>query len=153
MIRKLRTLVRDDRGTSLIEMALVAPLFATFLVGMVDLSRAYAFKLALEQSVQRSIEKVMQYQENTSTYSTIQSEAATAAGVPITAVAVDYWLECDGARQAEYDSSCSSGQTYARFVTVSVEKDFTPTFGIRFFPGANPDGTFTVDAEAGIRTQ
>jgi Flp pilus assembly protein TadG len=150
---RLLAIGRDERGASLIEMALVAPLFATFLIGMVDLSRAYAFKLELEQATQRSIEKVMQYQESTSTFSTMQSEAATAAGVPTSDVTLDYWLECNGTRQADYNSSCSSGQTYARFVSISVRKKFTPMFGTRFFPGANSDGTYTVSAMSGMRTQ
>lgn len=153
MTSMIRRLVADHSGASIIEMALVLPLLSTFLVGMVDLSRAYSFKLGLEQSVQRSIEKVMQYQESTSTYSTLQSEAATAAGVPTSNVTLDYWLECNGARQADYDSTCSTGETYARFVTISVQKNFRPLFGTRFFPGANADGTFTVNAKSGLRTQ
>lgn len=158
MIRH-RRIGRDERGTSIIEMALVAPVFATFLVGMVDLARAYSFRLGLEQVVHRSIEKVMQYQENTSTYSTIQNETVAAAigsgysDVTASDVAIDYWLECDGARQADYETSCSGGQVYARFVTVSVQSDFEPLFGTRFFPGANADGSFTIQSEAGMRTQ
>ena len=158
MIRLLR-LGRDQRGASVIEMALVAPVLATFLVGMVDLARAYSFRLGLEQVVHRSIEKVMQYQENTSTYSTIQNEtvaAATSAGytdVTASDVTIDYWLECNGARQSDYDTSCSEGDVYARFVTVSVQSDFTPMFGGRFFPGANANGSFTIQTQAGMRTQ
>jgi Flp pilus assembly protein TadG len=152
MIARLRSLIADERATSMIELALLTPLLASFLVGMIDISRAYAFKLDLEQSVQRSIEKVMQYQESTSTYSTLKSEAASAAGVPVTAVTLDFWLECGTTRQADYDSTCTSGP-YARFVTVAVTKPFTPMFGSRFFPGANADGTYTIKAKAGLRTQ
>lgn len=156
---RLAHIGREERGTSVIEMALVAPLFATFLIGMVDLSRAYSFRLGLEQVVQRSIEKVMQYQENTSTYATLVNEsvsAANAAGysdVTSGDVTVDFWLECNSIRQPDYDNTCSSGQTYARFITVSVESNFRPLFGTRFFPGANGDGSFTIETEAGIRTQ
>ena len=50
MIQKLRTLAADERGTSLIEMALATPMFAALLMGMVDLSRAYSEKLQLEQA-------------------------------------------------------------------------------------------------------
>lgn len=153
MIRRIRTLVRDERGASIIEMAMVAPVLAMLLVGMVDISRAYSAKLQLEQAAQRSIEKVQQYRTTTSTYATLQSEAATAAGVSATAVTVDYWLECNGARAADYNSSCTSGQTSARYISVSIDKNFSPIFGTRFFPGANTDGTYTITAEAGLRTQ
>ncbi len=159
MIAKLRSLAAEERGTSLIELALTAPLFASFLIGMVDVSRAYSFKLGLQQVVQRSIEKVQQYQENTSTFSTIQNElvaAANSAGytdVTSSDVSLDYWLECDGTRQADYNSKCADGAAYARYVSVRVQSEFTPLFQSSYFPGANANGTYTIDAQAGMRTQ
>lgn len=153
MIAFMRSLARDERGASIIEMAMVAPVLATLLVGMVDISRAYSAKLQLEQAAQRSIEKVQQYRTTSSTFSTLQTEAATAAGVPTTDVVVDFWLECNGTRQASYSTVCPSTQTRVRYITVNIVKKFTPMFGTRFFPGANSDGTYTLDAQAGLRTQ
>ena len=153
MIRLLRSLARNERGASIIEMAMVMPVFATLLVGMVDISRAYSFKLQLEQAAQRSIEKVQQYRTTSSTFATLQTEAATAAGVNITDVTVDYWLECNGTRQPTYTTVCPTTQTRVRYITVSIQKKFSPMFGTRFFPGANSDGTYTIDAQAGLRTQ
>ena len=152
MIRFAR-IARDDRGASIIELALVAPVLASLLIGMVDMSRAYSYKLKLEQSAQRAIEKVKQYQAESSTYSTLQSEAATAAGVPSSNVAIDYWLECDGTRQSDYNTSCTGTQTYGRWVTVSVQGTFTPMFRSKYYPRANSDGTFTITGKAGMRTQ
>src|SRR5688500_767455 len=124
MIAFIRTLGRDERGASIIEMAMVLPVLATLLVGMVDISRAYSFKLQLEQAAQRSIEKVQQYRTTSSTFSTLQTEAATAAGVPTTDVTVDYWLECNGARQTSYATVCPTTQTRVRYITVSITKKF-----------------------------
>ena len=152
MIRFAR-IARDDRGASIIELALVAPVLASLLVGMVDMSRAYSYKLKLEQSAQRAIEKVQQYQAESSTYSTLQSEAANAAGVPSSSVTIDYWLECDGTRQSDYNTSCTGTQTYGRWVTVSVQGTFTPMFRSKYYPRANSDGTFTITGKAGMRTQ
>ena len=153
MMRFLRSLRRDERGASIIEMALITPVLASLLIGMVDISRAYAARLQLEQAAQRAIEKVMQYQANSSTYATLYLEAAAAANVPVTQVTVDYWLECNGVRAEIYEISCTTGQTYARYVTVSIDKAFTPMFGTRYFPGANDDGSYTLTGEAGLRTQ
>jgi Flp pilus assembly protein TadG len=152
MIRFAR-IARDDRGASIIELALVAPILASLLIGMVDMSRAYSYKLNLEQSAQRAIEKVQQYQSTTSTYGTLKSEAADAAGVPASDVTIDYWLECDGSRQSDYNTSCSGSQTYARWVTVSVQGTFTPMFRSKYYPRANSNGTFTIIGKAGMRTQ
>jgi len=153
MMHKLRNLAADERGTSLIEMALATPIFAALLMGMVDLSRAYSEKLQLEQASQRAIERVMNRQMNSTSYNTLKLEAMAAAGVAATDVTVDFWLECNGTRQTNYDTSCSSGQIQARYINVAVQKKFTPVFGTKYFPGANTDGTFTIKADAGIRTQ
>lgn len=159
MMQKLRNLVADDRGTSLIEMALAAPILAACLMGMVDLSRAYSEKLQLEQATQRAIEKVMNRQTSSTSYNTLKNEAVSAAHdagfteVTTSDVTVDFWLECNGTRQTNYDSSCTGGQTYARYINIAIQRKFTPYFGTQYFPGANSDGTFTVRADAGIRTQ
>ncbi len=146
-------LVQDERGASIIELALVAPILASLLIGMVDISRAYSHKLKLEQAAQRAIEKIQQYQTTTSTYGTLQAEAAAAAGVPTSNVTIDFWLECNGTRAANYNSVCASGQTYGRWVSVDITGTFSPMFRSRRWPGANADGTFTLLGKAGMRTQ
>lgn len=159
MIRKLRNLLADDRGTSLIELALATPILAACLMGMVDLSRAYSERLQLEQATQRAIEKVFNNQTQSTSYNTLKAEAVSAAQasgfttVTTADVTIDYWLECNGARQANYDTNCTGGETYARYLNVAIQKKFSPYFGTQYFPGANSDGTFTLRADAGIRTQ
>jgi Flp pilus assembly protein TadG len=159
MTRLVRSLARDERGATLIEMAMVAPVFASLLIGMVDISRAYSAKLRLEQAAYRAIEKVQQYQTTTSTYSTLQSEAVSAAvesgftSVTASDVAIDYWLDCNGVRQTSYNTSCSGSDTQVRWITVDITAKFRPMFGSRFFPRANTDGTYTLHGKAGLRTQ
>ena len=152
-------LARDERGASIIEMALLLPVLSTLVIGVVDLSRAYSQKLLLEQAAYRAIEKVQQYQSTESTYNTLQTEvvsAATSAGftdVTSANVTIDYWLECNGARATNYDSTCSSGQTYARWISVDVTHNFTPLFASSRWPGSNTYGTYTLHGRAALRTQ
>ena len=159
MIRHAPSLARDERGASIIEMAMVMPVLASLLIGMVDISRAYSAKLQLEQAANRAIEKVQQYQASESTYDTLKGEAGSAAraagfsNVADTDVVIDFWLECDGTRQTNYDTTCSGGQTYARWVTVDIPGTFTPMFSSRRWPGANSNGSFTLHGRAGLRTQ
>ena len=47
----------------------------------------------------------------------------------------------------------SAGQADARYINVKIQKKFVPSFGTKYFPGANSDGTFTLKSDAGIRTQ
>lgn len=159
MIQKLRNLCADDRGTALIEMALATPIFAAVLMGMVDLSRAYSERLQLEQATQRAIEKVFNNQTDGTSYNTLKAEAVSAAqdagysSVTASDVTIDYWLECNGTRQASYSDNCPDGQLYARYINIAIQKKFAPIFGTQYFPGANSDGTFTLKSDSGIRTQ
>lgn len=158
-MRKLKSIVRDEGGASIIEMGLMLPILASLLIGFVDISRAYSAKLQLEQAAYRAIENVQQYNTTESTYNTLKSEAATAAnssgfsGVTASDVTVDYWLECNGTRAASYDSTCTTGQTYARFITVDVSAKFNPVFASSKWPGSNSDGSYTLHGQAGLRTQ
>ena len=150
---RLRTLMlRADDGAATVEMALFAPFFAAMLIGMVDISSAYAAKLQLQQAAQRAVEKIEQTSASTSVIATLTAEAATAAGVAVSAVTVDYWLECNGSRQSSYATVCTPGQTYARYLTVQITKDFSPPIKFKF-PNSNSDGTYTITTKAGIRTQ
>jgi Flp pilus assembly protein TadG len=143
---------RDQRGAAVMELAIVAPIFATMLIGMVDIGRGYSMKLQLEQAAQRSIEKVMNGQADKSTAAALKTEAATTAGVPETDVVVDFWLECDSARQTNYDTTCASGAVFRRYLTVQISKTFTPMFSAKWL-GANSNGSFTVVGKTGVRTQ
>ena len=160
MMKRILHLVRDERGTSVIELALVAPILASLIVGMSDLSRAYSAKLQLEQAAQRSIEKAMNGRKESALFETLKAEAVAAAGVNASAVEVRYWLECDGVSQntspstmtADYGKVCEDDETYARYVNVKIQKIYTPMFDVKW-PGSNPNGTFTLVGEAGIRVQ
>lgn len=150
----IRTVWSDERGNSFIEMALAAPILISILVGTVDISRGVAAKVTVEQAAQRAIEYAQRQDYATSMNSTLQSEAVAAAGPGSTAT-VTAWLECDhNGTQLDYNSgTCSSGQSYARYVNVTVYQSFKPIFGTKYFPGANADGTITLAGGATVRTQ
>ena len=150
--KRMRALLANTSGAAAMEVALIAPILATLTVGVVDLSRGFSMKLQLEQAAQRSIEKVMNGQATTSTAAALKTEAATVAGVAETAVAVDFWLECNGARAGNYNTVCPTGQTYARWMSVAITKSFSPMFATKW-AGANADGSYTVVGRTGVRIQ
>jgi Flp pilus assembly protein TadG len=159
-MNKRHSLIRDERGASLIEMALTLPFLATMVIGMVDVSQGYSAKVKLTQAAQRAIEKAMQGEKTTSLYDTLQQEGATAAGVATSAVTVKYWLECNGVNQntstatmaADYNKVCPAGQTFARYVNIDITKNYTPMFATHWL-GSNTDGSFTLHGKAGLRVQ
>ncbi|HEX6661438.1 MAG TPA: TadE/TadG family type IV pilus assembly protein [Sphingomicrobium sp.] len=155
MLNKLR---RCERGASIVEMALAAPILAALLIGMTDISRAYSMKLQLVQASQRTIEKLQQMSapadpNNSSTISTEGANAATAAGYTGSTVTVTYRNECNGTATTNYTDSCTTGQTQMKYVVVQISNSFTPMFGVTYFPTHNANGTVTLSGQAGIRVQ
>ena len=170
-------LLNNDRGAAVIEMALVAPIFALTVIGIVDMSNAYSRKLAAEQGAQRAIEKIMQTTETSTVATTLKTEAVcqvnglnangTCKTSPITAsdVTVTYRLECKtttGTIATVYTTTdvaihdateCTSVQKEQRYIEVRVDDKYTPMFPIRFASFTSADGTYHVSATAGMRTQ
>lgn len=162
-MKTLRRLARDDRGTSIVELALIGPILAAIVIGMVDLGKGFSEKQVIEQVAQRTIEKAMQGVQadaQTTIFQTLKAEAATEAGVPAANVTVRYWLECAGANQntstatmdADYTRVCSPGVQYSRFLEVRIEKAYTPTFNMPWL-NANAQGKVIIKARSGLRVQ
>jgi Flp pilus assembly protein TadG len=173
LARKLRT---DERGAAIIELALVAPVLALMAIGVVDMSNAFSRKLALEQGAQRAIEKVMQTTEEDTVDGTLKTEAVcqvngvnsngTCKSSPITTanVTVTYRLECTNSggtisAQSSTDATtfdaytCNSGDKEARYLQVNVTDKYRPMFPIHFSGLTSSDGTYHLQATAGMRTE
>ncbi len=152
MKRMLSTLRRDCRGMATVELAIIAPVLASMIVGVVDLSNAFGRKLALEQATQRAVEKVMQTTLEKTTEEVLKEEAAAQAGIAVDNVVVTYQLECDETAQADYTQSCAASQREARYLLVTASDTYTPMFPVHFL-GINADGTYHLSSTSGIRTQ
>ena len=175
MIARLRTLLANQDGAALIEMAMLAPVFAMMVVGVVDMSNAFSRKLALEQGAQRAIEKIMQTTEDTTVESTLKTEAVCQVnGVntdgscktsPITAanVTTSYTQECTDSGGTVtttpftdpvlYEASnCPTTSKEADYLSITVTDQYTPLFPLHF-AAYNSDGTYHLSATAGMRIQ
>ena len=170
-MRAMKILGRDERGAALIELALVAPVLMTAIIGIVDISNAFSRKLALEQGAQRAIEKIMQTTQNSTIDDTVKAEAVcqvngtnsdgSCKSSPITSsdVTITYRLECtsSGGTVTTYlnvdaETDCPSGQVPAQYVQVAIQSKYTPMFPFHF-AALNPDNTYHISATAGMRTQ
>jgi len=149
MMKRLSSMLRDSAGAVTIELAMVAPILAAMLIGLIDISHAYSSKLRLEQVAQRTIERVMQNSFKVADAATLKTEAEAAAGTGAVAT-VTYWLECNGTPATgetpaiAYASQCSEGQQYSRHVQVSIAKTHTALIWSR---------TWSITGVAGIRVQ
>jgi hypothetical protein len=165
---------RDARGTSVIELAVIAPFLALVTMGIMDLSNGYSRRLSLTQAVDRTIAKIaardFEIPKNAAgpDFSAYAAEAATAAGVDADAVTVVAWLECDGVEQSDFEGTCPKKTTtgceaenpppeadcwpiLARYIQVRIDTTFKPMFGAVISPRS--DGTVPLYAEAAVRIQ
>lgn len=162
MIRRLRSLARNEDGAAIIELAIVAPVLALITIGVVDLSNGFSRKLQLEQGAQRAVEKVMQTTGVLSVENTIANEVVcqvngtqangTCKTAPLTTanVTVTHRTECDNVLEA--DGECEDEQAKAVWLKVTVWSDYTPLFPVRF-TGIDANGKYRLQAVAGMRTQ
>jgi Flp pilus assembly protein TadG len=166
----------DERGTALIEMALVAPVLALCIIGIVDMSNAYTAKLALEQGAQRAIEKIMNTTENATVESTLATEAVcqvngmnsdgTCKTSPISTsnVTVTWRVDCtssSGSVTTQTTTNSATYDTYAAntcngtksgYVQVTVTDKYAPIFPVHFASYNTSDSTYHLSATAGVRT-
>lgn len=147
----LRRLLGDPRGTSAIEFAIIAPVLAVMTMGIADLSMGLARKFQLEQASYRALELVT-VGTVVSDYSYVKTEAVAAAEVPAENVVVTTWLECNGAKQTDFNTTCPSEEQTARFLTVTVVDDYEPIFAYGPFTGA-VDGKVRLTSRSTIRMQ
>ena len=151
---RLSNLPSDSAGAAAIELAMLAPILAAMVVGMIDISTVCSDKLRLEQVSQRMIEKVQQSGFKASMETAIETEAQAGAGAGAVAN-LTYWLECNGVRMtgaSAYTTGCPDGQQNARYVQVDIVKTVTPLI-LAHFTGSNANGTITINGTAGIRIQ
>jgi Flp pilus assembly protein TadG len=173
----LHKLCADAKGAAVVELALVAPVLALMVVGVVDMSNAFSRKLGLEQGAQRAIEKILQTTEDATVEATLSTEVicqvngtnvdGTCKTSPLTAsnVTVTYRLECKaagGAISAQTSTDpvafdaliCAVGTvSEARYIQVAVTDKYTPMFPVHFGGFNTADGTYHLSATAGMRTQ
>jgi len=175
-LKLTKSLFRQERGAAVIELALVAPVLALTVIGIVDMSNAYSRKLALEQAAQRAVEKIGQTTETATVEATLSNEAicqvngvnadGTCKATPITSsdVVVTWSLECTDSGGTTATQSTTSSATYdaftcapgtvrqARYLQVTVNDKYSPLFPIHFASFNSGDSTYHISATAGMRT-
>ena len=152
MRRPARLAWRDAHGVSTVELALIIPILMVVMAGSIDVARLISTKLRLQQAAERSAELASAGQVGGTAFTSLQTEAATAANVPATQVTVTYWLECDGTAQTSFDGTCSSGQQVARFASISIASSYKPSFSW-LLHSTSGDGSIAVTGRASVRVQ
>lgn len=147
-------LARDSRGTSSVELAMLAPFFALMVLGTVDAARAVAEKVRLQQAASRSIEMVSSGGLDSAAFTNLRAEAAAAANVSQDNVTTDAWLECDRTRQPDFNGDCTGTQEIGRYASVVINGTYVPWFSSSLSQlGYDISRTITLKGKASVRLQ
>jgi Flp pilus assembly protein TadG len=157
-----RGLARDEKGGTLIEFGLFLPILALLVLGTIDLGVGLATKFQVEQATQRTIElAAVGGGRPQADYSFLIPEAAAAAAVPQTQVTLGQWLECRTAagatrRESNFNGTCQATELTARYITITIWKDYVPMFAsvpILGRVGSGTNGSIRLTADSGVRVQ
>lgn len=123
------SLLQDERGASLVELAVILPLFLLLLAGAVDFGRAYFLAVEIAGAARAGAEYGAQNPTDTAGITkAVQVDAPDVAGLSVGTPS--YGCECsDG---TSFSSSCAAKPTctynVVYRVTVTVSATYTPIF-------------------------
>lgn len=148
----LRRISDDERGMSMIEFGMLAPILAIFVIGIGDLGRGLSERFSLQQAANRTLE-LAHFGTTEPTYNYLIAEAAAAADVPATNVTLDDWVECDGVRNEDFGAACAANQQIARYIKLTINSSFEPLFSGFNYATVGADGRVQISADASLRVQ
>lgn len=117
-----RRVAADRAGNMIIEFALALPLFFLLLVGLLDLSRFAMAKSAMLQGARAGAQYgLVAYSESAN----INSTAQTATGLSGVTATNTVFCECVTGTAVVCTTTCLTGQTLKRYLTVTTTKSFS----------------------------
>lgn len=126
--RDLRKIRSDTTGFGAMELGLALPFLLLLCLGMIDASHMISTKIDYEQAAQRTTDFALARRPTNDNTSYLVTEAKNASGLEADDIDVEIFLECNGTKQADFDSVCPSGQASARYVSVEIERDVPTRF-------------------------
>ena len=132
--RIVRRIAGDERGLSVVELGLVAPVLALFLAGIIDLSFGLAQRFVMQQAVNETLELLLAHplegdaDDDDVDLTYLIDHVTEAADIDEDAVTIERWLQCDAVRMDDYAATCPGGQDSARYLSLTIEKDFHGEF-------------------------
>ncbi len=130
-LRTLRNFPRDQKGSSVVEFALILPILLVALMGMVDYGMMVFANNELENAARTGAQYALQGVDQADDDAGIEA-AARAALSDDTGVTVNISRAClcpDGSASACTDTCTADEFEPGRYVTVNMRLDFTPIFG------------------------
>lgn len=116
-----------DRGNILVEFALALPILFLLLVGLLDLGRYGLQKSALVHGAREGAQYGMiAYSDSTN----INATAVNATALTGVTATNNVFCECIAGTTVACTTTCGSGQTFKRYITVTTSKSFASVLSI-----------------------
>ncbi len=133
-------LLRDDRGTSLIELAIVAPVLAGLMLGMVDVSLLVQRRLAMQEATAQLANIAASTPPTALTLAGLQTAGARLAHVPEDQITLALGIRCNNGPIQPLGAVCDLGQQSSNMLTIRLQDQFGPgNGGIGFLRGVHFD--------------
>lgn len=126
--RLLKRLVRDDRGTMVIETAIVTPVLVLLSLGAYQVSAMVAKQSELDSAAAEGAAIALASTPDTSAkLATIHDIMVASTGLPSGNVVVTAAYRCNGG-STYVTTACSSGQVQANYVKIYMTTTYTPNW-------------------------
>ncbi|MCP5381612.1 MAG: pilus assembly protein [Kordiimonadaceae bacterium] len=130
MIKNIKTkLLSDERGASLVEMALILPILLLLMVGSLDLGSAFVRKMELSNAAKAGIQYAMvrkPVEGDVTAISNAVTESIGDTGNDTTDIDVELYCMCDGAKQL--CTNVCADENVSAFVNVTVTENYTTPY-------------------------
>jgi Flp pilus assembly protein TadG len=137
-------------GNAAVEMALIAPLLVTLLIGMADYGTAIHRRMQVQHAAQAGADFAMRNGFSSAAIATAVTNATTVAGLSATPLPVE-GCGCASAGMvvpAVCALPCASGEAAGTYVTVSAQATHTTLLP---YPGIPSSFTFTATSMTRVR--
>ena len=146
----LRHLLHNRDGSSAVELVLMAPMLTLAMLAAFDLSVGFWGKLNLAAAASRAADLATSPGAVRTDYTFLKAEAETAANMNGAVATVTSSLECNGVVQAANVTVCNAGESFARYVAISVVAPYRPSFS---YGGLINASGITIGGAATVRIQ
>jgi len=132
--------IRSTRGSSIVELAMVAPVMLILIVGSLDMGSMFVRKMEIANAAKAGVQYALVRKPVQGDVSHITAAVKDSLGpsmTPSTSVNVELYCLCHGVKQICTDP-CTDAKTSA-FVNVTVSENFTtPFFNYSWFTSNFP---------------
>lgn len=144
-------LLRDTRGTTVIEVALGLPLLLACTLSIVDLAQVSIMRLRTQQYANTGSELAVMTGSNVPTNEQIANQIAADNGIPISSITIVRWTECNFVSQGLTGACPNSLDLRADYLKVTVQSSYSPVLLNPSLGGWVPELTYTAYSTARIK--